>query len=197
MSVPALWSSAPHLSVVCGVGAVRFLDEFQAVVQRVVRTIVDERAVPEPQRTIRPIDIGGVAGGMKYMVDGVFFKFALDQGGLYGSDALAMKSASHEFRSLMDIACHAIPVFFPLLMMTDYRGYHITAVAQLPVGSNTLVYGSADGALRSLRQLRQCLMSGCRRTHCPCGCERNQRCHGFLRQEVCASKNCCSIISHV
>lgn len=38
------------------------------------------------------MDVGGVAGGMKYSVKGQFFKFAVDQG-LYGDDCFAAKAA--------------------------------------------------------------------------------------------------------
>lgn len=45
-------------------------------------------------------------GGLKYIVktkigkqdDWIFFKLAIDSKGLYGSDELAMKSASHELK---------------------------------------------------------------------------------------------------
>jgi hypothetical protein len=58
-----------------------------------------------------------------------------------------MKAAAHEFRSLNDIAGLGLPLHFPLMTVVDYRGYRISAVAQLPIGKSSLVYGSADGGL--------------------------------------------------
>ena len=44
---------------------------------------------------IAPIDIGGKAGGIKYLIEGILFKFAWDSEGLYDGDLKAMKAASH------------------------------------------------------------------------------------------------------
>jgi hypothetical protein len=43
----------------------------------------------------------GIAGGIKYQHQGIFFKFAVqkvDSRIVYGKDELAMKSASHELK---------------------------------------------------------------------------------------------------
>ena len=73
------------------------VDAFFVIAERVVRTIVDERGLPEEQKTIRSIDAGGVAGGQKFLVDGVFFKYALDNVGLYGGDEYAMKVCDDDY----------------------------------------------------------------------------------------------------
>ena len=52
----------------------------------------------------RPVSVGGLAGGTKYIVQGILFKFAKDtpvgDGWMYGgdspSDEKAIKAASHE-----------------------------------------------------------------------------------------------------
>lgn len=59
--------------------------------------------------------MGGVAGGEKYLVEGIFFKFAIDafvrffhnffpgshyRQGVYGGDDFAMKAAGHELNGL-------------------------------------------------------------------------------------------------
>ena len=51
-------------------------------------------------RTIPAVDAGGLAGGLKYVKDGIFFKFALDNLGIYAGDHNAMKAAGHELKGL-------------------------------------------------------------------------------------------------
>jgi len=41
----------------------------------------------------QPVDLGGVAGGSKYICQGILFKVALDVRGIYGGDHNAMKAA--------------------------------------------------------------------------------------------------------
>lgn len=47
------------------------------------------------------VDLGGFAGGEKYITQGILFKFASDKYGLYGGDEYAMKAAGHELKGLM------------------------------------------------------------------------------------------------
>ena len=35
------------------------------------------------QKTIKPVSIGGIAGGEKFIANGILFKFAVDFEGLY------------------------------------------------------------------------------------------------------------------
>lgn len=41
--------------------------------------------------------------------------------------------------------CRVQGIHFPLMVLVDYRGYRLIAMPLLPVGPDTLVYGSADG----------------------------------------------------
>jgi hypothetical protein len=73
-----------------------------------------ERNLPTVVKTIKPVHVGGVAGGEKYRVAGILFKFAVDSHNLYGSgiykemnvtfsymlDEYAMKAAAHDLRGL-------------------------------------------------------------------------------------------------
>ena len=43
------------------------------------KAIIKERNLPLHQKTIRPINIGGIAGGDKYIVQGILFKFPKDK----------------------------------------------------------------------------------------------------------------------
>ena len=49
---------------------------FAQVATPIAQTIIDELSLslPEAQRTIKPVDVGGVAGGTKYKHGGIFFK---------------------------------------------------------------------------------------------------------------------------
>ena len=57
------------------------------------RIIISEKFLPRDEKTIKPIDAGGIAGGIKYLVSGILFKFAVDtynersKTWLYGFDA--------------------------------------------------------------------------------------------------------------
>jgi len=59
------------------------------------KIIIGERFLPNSKKTISPIDIGGIAGGIKYIVSGILFKFAWDNENVYQGDLKAMKAASH------------------------------------------------------------------------------------------------------
>ena len=41
---------------------------------RLARIIIQERAVSADAKTIKPVDAGGVAGGVKFLVGSIFFK---------------------------------------------------------------------------------------------------------------------------
>lgn len=106
------------------------------------------------QKTIKPVDVGGYAGGEKYITQGILFKFAVDWKGLYGGDEYSMKAASHELTGLMSYYKCAIPgLHYPLMCLIDYKGFRLIAMSILPgIGSVLLtppvlelVYGSGDG----------------------------------------------------
>ncbi len=42
--------------------------------------------LPLEEKTIKPQQLGGFAGGLKYVVKNILFKFALDNYDLYGND---------------------------------------------------------------------------------------------------------------
>ena len=55
------------------------------------KIIISEAFLPDDQKTIRPSLVGGQAGGDKYIVHNILFKFAVDSKKFYGSDAYAAK----------------------------------------------------------------------------------------------------------
>lgn len=60
----------------------------------VTTVLSSERGVPEEERVIQPLDVGGVAGGSKYLAYNIFFKVPVDEHGIYGHSHWALKAAS-------------------------------------------------------------------------------------------------------
>jgi len=112
------------------------------------KVIISELTLPLHLKTIKPINIGGVAGGHKYIALGILFKLALDTQGLYVGDQNAMKAAGHELKGLMSYYnCRVDGLHHPLMALIDYRGYRLVAMSLLPINSDTIVYGSSDGGI--------------------------------------------------
>ena len=122
--------------------------------------IISEKHVPCLQKTIKPVTIGGVAGGDKYIVNGMLFKFAQDieiapgkylYGGKRRDDHLAQKSVGHELKAMTSLfeilhnsqVCHRLRV--SLFCRVDFKGYRLSVQSWLPIGKGSLIYGSEDG----------------------------------------------------
>eukprot|EP01133_Synstelium_polycarpum_P015910 gene15910-18908_t len=109
------------------------------------KVIISERYLPAREKTIPPIDIGGLAGGDKFIVHGILFKFAIDKESFYGSDYAASCVAGHELKGLINVFNTGIrDVSLPLMALVDYRGFRVIAMSILPVDKDTIVYGSND-----------------------------------------------------
>eukprot|EP01133_Synstelium_polycarpum_P013644 gene13644-16064_t len=114
------------------------------------RIIISEHLLPNDQKTIRPVSVGGIAGGEKYIVQGILFKFAVesDTYGLYGNDENAMKTAAHELNGCTSfLNCGVKGLHVPLMAYIDYRGFRLMAMSLLPINKTTLVYGSSDAGV--------------------------------------------------
>jgi hypothetical protein len=96
--------------------------DFVAAAKMYGKIIISEVFLPYKQKTIKPISIGGVAGGEKYIHRGILFKFAMDWEGLYGGDEYSAKVASHELKGLARyFSCAVRGLHFPLMALIDYR----------------------------------------------------------------------------
>jgi hypothetical protein len=97
------------------------------------KVIITERFLSYDEKTIKPIDIGGRAGGVKFIVSGVLFKFAIDAQDLFhGSDAAAHKVAGHELRGLMSyFSSMPAGVSFPLMCLIDYLVGHLFSLCRV------------------------------------------------------------------
>ena len=63
--------------------------DFIHAAQTYGRIIISEVYLPVRKKTIKPLNLGGVAGGDKYVVHNILFKFAVDSAGLFGGNNLA------------------------------------------------------------------------------------------------------------
>eukprot|EP01127_Copromyxa_protea_P008596 TRINITY_DN1971_c0_g5_i1.p1 TRINITY_DN1971_c0_g5~~TRINITY_DN1971_c0_g5_i1.p1 ORF type:complete len:2199 (-),score=380.29 TRINITY_DN1971_c0_g5_i1:100-6696(-) len=124
------------------------------------RIIISERHLANTKKTYAPLSLdgSGVAGGEKYMVHGIYFKFALDvwrgDHWLYGQvdshHGLAAKAAGHELKGVIKMFQTrkvAPKLHYPLLVLIDWHGYRMIALSLIPIGHNTLKYGSSDSGL--------------------------------------------------
>eukprot|EP00003_Mantamonas_plastica_P017494 TRINITY_DN289_c0_g1_i20.p1 TRINITY_DN289_c0_g1~~TRINITY_DN289_c0_g1_i20.p1 ORF type:complete len:222 (+),score=78.91 TRINITY_DN289_c0_g1_i20:118-783(+) len=78
-------------------------NDFVSTAEMLGKIIISEVNVPADKKTIRPIKTTGHAGGEKYLVHNILFKFAIDEHGMYDGDENAMKAAGHELKSLMSV----------------------------------------------------------------------------------------------
>ena len=131
-------------------GAVR---DFTHTARTYGRVIISEIHLAVEEKTIRPISLGGVLGGHKYVVRGVLFK--IPDGEMFRNypDPLhiANKIQGHELKGLKAYFGWFFNrgtigvVSFPLTAIIDFKGHRITAMTQLPIdGSKSLIYGSEN-----------------------------------------------------
>jgi Clustered mitochondria/Phorbol esters/diacylglycerol binding domain (C1 domain) len=109
------------------------------------KIIIAEKNLAVRHKSIRPVNVGGVAGGEKFVVHGILFKFATDISGIYGnSDAAAAKAASHELLAVNRLFGRQ-GLSTPVMSLITHKGFRLIAMTRLPIrGSETLVYGSRD-----------------------------------------------------
>lgn len=138
------------------------------------KVIINELNVPDEWKTIKPANVGGVAGGAKYIVQGILYKFCLDPivskkplvwlyGGERPDDDNAMKAAGLELQGLGLIATSQMTqLHVPLMALIDYKGFRLIATSLLPIGPDTLKYGSNDAGrtIKTGDQVMDHLMHG-------------------------------------
>jgi hypothetical protein len=79
-------------------------------------------------KTIDPVLLGGVAGGDKYIVNHIVFKFAVDSHNLYGGDRWAAKAAGLELLGFGAYFNSKIPgLSLPLVALVDFMGFRLIA----------------------------------------------------------------------
>jgi tetratricopeptide (TPR) repeat protein len=111
------------------------------------KILISERYLPEECRTFKSCDIGGIAGGEKFLVQNILFKICTDHYGVFGGDEYyAHKLASHELKGLINIYNYGskLGLYVPMMCVLMYKGFHMIAMSVLPINNSTLVYGSKD-----------------------------------------------------
>mgnify|MGYP001145372330 CR=1 FL=1 len=123
----------------------RLAQDFTHVAKAYGKIIIMEKELPYQRKTIKPeLEMGGVAGGLKYIHSGILFKFSVDRFGIYGKDdEMSAKAAAHELKGFKEVFESRIPgLCIPLMCIIDYRGFRLIAMSILPL--QTLVYGSQN-----------------------------------------------------
>jgi len=125
-----------------------FTSQFVDTARDLAKTIILESELPEEKKTFPSLFVGGVAGGVKYKTNNIFFKFAKDEHNIYGGDEFAAKSASMELKGLNALVnCQIDQLFFPMMCTVDYLGKRVIASSLLPICKSTLIYGSDDAGI--------------------------------------------------
>lgn len=123
--------------------------KFVAIAQTYGRIIVRELHFPVERKTIRPMDLGGVIGGDKYVIGGILFKVA--RSGFFDDEEPAHKVAGHELKALtalFNVTMSArIALALPMIAILDVLGHRLIALALCPINSSTLVMGSCDAGV--------------------------------------------------
>lgn len=131
--------------------------DFEYAAQLYARLIVSEVCLPAESKSVKPASrVLGSAGGQKFICAGsILFKFAVDvqlesdlwmYGGGRRNDALAMKSGNHELKGLIAYMGSEISgLCWPLVVVVDYKGYRLVASSILPIGPQSIRYGSNNG----------------------------------------------------
>eukprot|EP01129_Flabellula_baltica_P010682 TRINITY_DN4536_c0_g1_i1.p1 TRINITY_DN4536_c0_g1~~TRINITY_DN4536_c0_g1_i1.p1 ORF type:complete len:1099 (-),score=176.90 TRINITY_DN4536_c0_g1_i1:6-3206(-) len=140
--------------------AVNLAHDFTKTSEKVAQIIILEKNLPDFKKTIKPQDIGGKAGGVKYIVSGILFKFAEDTliepdlwlyGGSTKDSTSASKGLDNELKALRAMyECReelSLSINIPLMCTTKFLGFSVCSISLLPITSNTLCYGTSDAGL--------------------------------------------------
>ena len=124
--------------------------DFAFTARAIGRIIISEKYLSKDEKTIKPVQMGGIAGGEKYVSHNVVFKFQVDYLSLYGGDENAAAAGNHELVGLSAYyrvisTLRGVGIHVPLACLIDYRGFRLWAVSRLPISSHTLILGSNDG----------------------------------------------------
>ncbi len=133
--------------------------DFVATASMIGKLIITEFFLPVEDRIIKPTKLGGIAGGIKFLVRGIVFKLAVDpfvnetKCFLYGkqrpNDECAMKAAGHDLKgssnyfrffnspaSFSQSTPTQVKVRVPMQVLVDHRGFRLACMPYLPLHSN-------------------------------------------------------------
>ncbi len=109
-----------------------------------------EYRLPLAEKSLKPLNSGGVAGGTKYVARGILFKLCEDarvsasahlySGAAHGSYELAQKAGNHELRTALHYYAHyKSGLRVPMQALVEYLGFKLVAMPLLPL--QHLIYG--------------------------------------------------------
>ncbi|PRP87129.1 hypothetical protein PROFUN_01391 [Planoprotostelium fungivorum] len=118
--------------------------DFSETATLYAKIIINEVFLPDHLKTFKGVDLGGVAGGRKFIVQNILFKFACDVKlsedppvWMYGHGTpdhhSALRSAKNEMKGL------------EAMSNTHIDGFRMLAMPVLPIDKGTIRYGSNDG----------------------------------------------------
>lgn len=124
----------------------KLYDDFVQTAKMYGRVIIQEKSFPDRRKSIKPCDsLGGIAGGQKFIKEGILFKFAIPSKLFQEDIEAAMKVAGHDLKSLIQFSNLSVPdLCYPLMTLVDYLGYRLVAMSLLPIDNDTLEFGSAN-----------------------------------------------------
>ena len=95
--------------------------DFSFTARQYGRIIILEKNLPNDLKTIKPQDLPGVAGGQKFCVNGILFKFANDDKNMYGGVQNAIKASNLDLLGCAAVFGSRIPgiVRHPFPISTD------------------------------------------------------------------------------
>lgn len=133
-------------------------EDFMLQVRQHGRTIISEMYLPVEERTIKPIELKGVAGGTKFVHQGILFKCAVDKQKsngsndyIYGGQAGpsfedAQEACGHELKGAINYyRFRRLGVVVPIQATVDFWGYKLSAMPFIRLAKQSLIYGSDDG----------------------------------------------------
>ena len=97
------------------------LIDFVATASAYAKILIEELSLSNEMKTLKPL-VGkwGHAGGTKYMANGIYFKFCLDDQQMFGGDdSMAQKVGLCELRGLRSFFSFTGRLCFPLLCVID------------------------------------------------------------------------------
>ncbi len=103
--------------------------DFVSIAKTYAQTIISEYFLHTKDKSIVAKNIGGLAGGQKYIWRGILFKMADGSSGPYnGSDEAAAKAAGHDLKGTINYFNSGVKeLHFPLMILIDYKGFRMTA----------------------------------------------------------------------
>lgn len=137
--------------------------EFMRRAESLACTIVNELAVADHLKLVRPLVGKGSLGGAKFIHNGLFLKLPRAGPPFVTDKACAnplwasKKVAGRELAHMNIIGAYFFKakarISLPLACVVDYRGHRVLALSELPIGEDTLLLGSSNAGASSKKRL--------------------------------------------